>query len=220
MIHVILGERFSSSGVKLALLLGDVEQEGLVNWTGGRVPDSLNQHSYTNKLRQLTELSQAGIPTPTFSTTPGTDGEWLARRNFHQQGFDFTNRRLQRGHLPADYFVKKEDIVDEWRVHVFRTKKDNMRILRVAKRVPARVDHHPWVRSHRLGWRLSYVGGASEPYIQAARAALRALHLDFGAVDLGVRPDSSPCVLEVNTCPGIEGNTLIKYAEAIKERLS
>jgi hypothetical protein len=223
MIEVITDRR-SVSGEALRAILARESAEvtpqptGKVNWTGSPLAESLNARAYTNKLKQLIDLGAAEVPTIAYSNRK-EGPEWFARRIHHQQGYDFTNRRFRRqAERLADYWVKKEEFTDEFRVHVFRTKKDNMRILRVAKRVPARDDHHPWVRSHRLGWKLSYVGGASEPCIQAARAAMRALHLDFGAVDLGVRPDNSPCVLEVNTCPGIEGGTLELYVDNIMER--
>lgn len=93
-----------------------------------------------------------------------------------------------------------------------------MRVLRTAKKVQNRPDAHPWVRSHRLGWKLSYIGGISDLGKQIARNAVRALHLDFGAVDIGIRNNGDPFVLEVNTCPGLEGGTLDMYATNILER--
>ena len=177
----------------------------------------LNGEAFTNKLRQALRLGIAGLPTVTVSLAKEGDN-WYPRRNDHQQGFDFTSYSLRRGIIPADFYVKKEEIADEWRVHVFRSAKDNMRVLRCAHKVPNSPAPHPWVRSHRLGWKLSYVGGIPDAGKQIARDAVRALHLDFGAVDLGFRAEGSPLVLEVNTCPGLEGGTLEMYAENILER--
>jgi hypothetical protein len=84
--------------------------------------------------------------------------------------------------------------------------------------VQSRPDAHAWVRSHRLGWKLSYIGGANDTQKQIAKDAMRALHLDFGAIDLAVCNDGREIVLEVNTCPGLEGGTLTMYAENIIER--
>lgn len=201
-----------------------VEKNVIVNWTGTVFhkddPDPaivLNEHSFTNKLRQALRLSDAGVPTITVALQ-GNGKEWIPRRNNHQQGFDFTNTRLRRGQLNADFYVKKEDIVEEWRAHVFLSTKGNMRILRTAKKVQNRPDAHSWVRSHRLGWKLSYVGGLSDVGKQIARDALRALHLDFGAVDIGFRKEGDPFILEVNTCPGLEGKTINLYVNSIIER--
>lgn len=220
MIQVVMNKP-SAAGKSLQKLIGKIETKNpfKVNWTGAPLPDTLNAAAFTNKFRQALVLSRAGVPTVKVSIfKKGAD--WLPRRANHQQGYDFTNRRFLRGRIPADFFVKKEDLIDEYRVHVFRTKQDNMRILRIARRVPNRPDYHPWVRSHRLGWKLSYVGGLCEEGKEISRNALRALSLDFGAVDIGLRAESSPIVLEVNTCPGIEGNTLELYAENIIERFS
>ena len=196
----------------------------VVNWSGSPLSNLdhnaevlLNGEAFTNKLRQALRLGIAGIPTITISLVK-EGSNWYPRRNDHQQGFDFTSRSLRRGDIPADFYVKKEEIVDEWRVHVFRSAKDNMRILRTAKKVPNRPDAHPWVRSHRLGWKLSYIGGVSDLAKQLSRDAVRALHLDFGAVDIGIRREGDPFILEVNTCPGLEGETIEMYAENILER--
>jgi hypothetical protein len=226
MILVEMGERRSQTGRELQeTLTAYPDRVGVVNWTGANLHGQealtiLNARSTTNKLQQLLLLSAAELPTVQYNNrSQGLD--WLPRRIHHQQGYDFTNRRfIRRAARLADFWVKKEEFTDEFRVHVFLTKRDNVRILRVAKRVPATDDHHPWVRSHRLGWRLSYVGGAPEPALQASRAALRALHLDFGAVDLGIRGNGSPCILEVNTCPGLEGGCLDRYCENIVERFT
>ena len=46
--------------------------------------------------------------------------------------------------------------------------------------------------------------------------AIRALHLDFGAVDIIYNErENQFYVLEVNTAPGLEGTTLQKYTESI-----
>lgn len=197
-------------------------QDVVVNWSGSPIRGGpsqivLNGNAHSDKLRQAVKLGVAGVPTITVSLTNEGVG-WLPRRISHQQGFDFTNRALREGRLPADYFVKKEYTTDEYRVHVARTKKDNLRILRTAVKVPRVARPHPWVRAHRLGWKLSYVGGAPESVKQAARNALRALSLDFGAADIGLRFDGTPCVFEVNTCPGLEGNNLQLYLDFFVER--
>lgn len=221
----ILCQRRSQTGNLLREKCDGIEtpRDLLVNWTGGPVdPEGqlvLNAFARSNKLSQAIRLTTAGIPTITVSfRKEGPD--WYARRSSHQQGFDFTNKKLQSGRLEADYFVKKEELTDEWRVHVFRTRKDNMRVLRCARKVPNSENYHPWVRSHRLGWKLSYVGGIPDVGRSISRSAVRALLLDFGAVDIGFNREGNPLVLEVNTCPGLEGGTLDLYAANFVERAS
>ena len=80
--------------------------------------------------------------------------------------------------------------------------------------------HHPWIRSHSSGWRLDYGEGARtvrQKHRDAAKAAVLALGLDFAAVDVAETRDKRVLVLEVNRAPGLEGVTVAKYVEKIKE---
>jgi D-alanine-D-alanine ligase-like ATP-grasp enzyme len=52
----------------------------------------------------------------------------------------------------------------------------------------------------------------------ASLAAVAALGLDFGAVDLGYNQKAKKCVVyEVNTAPGLEGTTVDRYFAAIQK---
>lgn len=54
--------------------------------------------------------------------------------------------------------------------------------------------------------------------VRAARAAMAAVGLDFGAVDvIWNRKQKKAYVLEINTAPGITGTTVQSYAEALRE---
>lgn len=138
--------------------------------------------------------------------------EWLPRRNNHVGGVDLLN-----GVDHPDYFSKKENIVEEYRLHMFLGKS-----IRAGKKVkrPTRPDgrtpSHEWIRSFDAGWVIQYDGFSSTKDMRAIAAkALKALGLDFGAVDLGKKADGSLIVLEVNRAPGIENNTVESYATHI-----
>ena len=45
---------------------------------------------------------------------------------------------------------------------------------------------------------------------------MRALGLDFGAVDIVINRDNQPVILEVNAAPGIQGTTLENYKKAVQ----
>lgn len=53
--------------------------------------------------------------------------------------------------------------------------------------------------------------------LDTAVAAVKALGLEFGAVDMLLLPDGSERVLEVNTAPSCDGATLMAYLDAIAD---
>lgn len=187
----------------------------LVNWTGSRLSEEefpqevLNRESRTDKLAQLIRLDMKNVRIPHYSLF-ALEG-WLPRTRYHQQGRDFTPRRP----LEPDFWVKRVSADDEWRLHFFRTAKGNIRLLRSGLKLPKGQGYHPWVRSHRLGWKISYIGGAPEALVEEGRKAIAALNLDFGAVDILQDYHGRGVVLEVNTCPGLEAGTLSRYVEQI-----
>lgn len=138
--------------------------------------------------------------------------DWLARRNNHVGGSDLLNAPDA-----PDYYSKKENIVEEYRLHMFLGKS-----IRAGKKVQkqtrpdGRTPPHAWIRSFDAGWVIDYNGFESTKAMrELAAAALKALKLDFGAVDMGKRADGSLLVLEVNRAPGIENNTTATYATKI-----
>jgi hypothetical protein len=166
--------------------------------------------SLITSLQQLQGAVQRPIPV-------AEDGEWLPRIRNHVGGNDLLTPPAH-----AEFWVKKENIVEEFRVHSFLGKS-----IRAGKKVhridPAWValgrEPHAWIRSWDGGWRIGYDGVSlrgRQNVRDLAHAAVRALGLDFGAVDIGVRGDGTLLVLEVNRAPGIEGGTVEKYADAIR----
>lgn len=218
----VIREKTGGTGARLAKLLEDSESFGKVNWTGRIVilpgPEPvLNSQARTDKLFQLGKLKEAGLPTPEFREKTSLlplDPSWVPRTKFHQQGFDFTRP------IRPDYWVKRLSLDDEWRLHIFRTKKGNLKLLRSGLKLPKGKIFHPWVKNHRLGWKISYIGGAPGDLVDLGRKALEALRLDFGAVDVARTSGGAGILLEVNTCPGLEAGTLGLYVAAIKERLA
>jgi hypothetical protein len=133
---------------------------------------------------------------------------WLPRRMNHVGGHDL----LHPPQTP-EFWSKKEELVREFRIHCFRGKS-----IRAGVKVH-REGHtpHPWIRSLDGGWRISYDGfNSPRPMRELAARACEALHLDFGAVDIGQKADGSLLVLEVNRAPGLDGNTITAYANAVR----
>lgn len=162
-----------------------------------------------SKLTDAKILRAASVSTIEVSTDDkrGKEG-WLPRTSDHHGGLDL----LKPGR--ADFWVKKLDIAEEFRVHSFRGKS-----IRAGVKIHRKdfKDPHPWIRSWDGGWRIVYDGKSiKQAHRDIAHAAIKALGLDFGAVDLGRTVDGSLVVLEVNRAPGIEGGTLAAYQAAIE----
>lgn len=144
---------------------------------------------------------------------PAVVGEWLGRRFHHVGGKDLLGLNRQ----PPQYFALKEDIVEEFRIHSFKGKSIRAGKKVIREDVPAN-RRHAWIRSWDGGWRMAYEGVRGNPELRnLAHAAVTALGLDFGAVDIGKRRNGTFFVLEVNRAPGIEAGTVTKYKEAIQE---
>ena len=151
--------------------------------------------------------------------------EWLPRKKAHVGGLD-----LLTPPTDPDYWVLKETIAKEFRVHSFmgRSIRSGVKVPRdgwepvgnydMPGDIPGRTPlYSKWVRSWDGGWRISYDShSVRQKHRDIAHAAVKALGLDFGAVDVAERPDGSVFVLEVNRAPGIEQGTLSAYARAIE----
>lgn len=171
----------------------------------------------TAPIRQGVEQLQASFaalaralmdPVP-VAPPPQDLGEWIGRLNNHVGGNDL----LSPPPVP-NYFVKKENLVAEYRVHSFLGRSIRAGIKRHRDRVE---DPHPWIRSWDGGWRIVYDGDSvRQRHRDLAHQAVRALGLDFGAVDIGQKSDGSLIVLEVNRAPGLEGGTIEAYSRAIQ----
>ena len=159
-------------------------------------------------LTTLQNLKRAQL-TPVPVATPTAALGWVPRLFNHTGGAD-----LLTPPATPDFYVKKEEFVNEYRVHSFMGKS-----LRAGKKAvrDGFQNPHAWVRSWDGGWRILYDGvTAKQRHRDIAHRAVAALGLQFGAVDIGERRDNSLVVLEVNRAPGLEGGTVDAYSRAIQ----
>lgn len=171
-------------------------------------------HDALGNLRNaLGNRVQAPAPRVVAPQPPVVNAEWIGRTFNHVGGKDLLNPTPR-----PNYFVKKEDIVDEYRIHSFNGQ--SIRAGRKVHRDDFRGRIHPWVRSWDGGWRMAYEGVRGTPQLRdLAHQAVRALGLDFGAVDIGILRDGRAIVLEVNRAPGIEGGTVERYRDAVNRAI-
>lgn len=187
----------------------------------------LNAGPKVNKIDDTRNLTNAGVPT--IQTSPYPSRGFVKRLKFHVGGNDLLNPPET-----PDFWVRKYDFVDEYRVHSF-----DGRAIKSGKKVPragftvaaseaewaerkARGEQvaHPWIKSYDGGWMVNYVGFHSDkPLRKVAHKAVEALGLTFGAVDIGDTGPNSDMnrylVLEVNRAPGMEGTTIDAYVRSI-----
>jgi len=78
------------------------------------------------------------------------------------------------------------------------------------------------IKSNTRGYKFSQIKPESVPkdLVDQAVKALKALNLDFGAVDCVIDTEKKPFIIEVNTGPGLEGTTFKAYAEALARRIA
>jgi glutathione synthase/RimK-type ligase-like ATP-grasp enzyme len=201
----------------------------VVNWGSSRAfahSNMLNKPQAiamaTNKLYALQKMKEAGVSVPDFTTDKAVAQEW------QEDGFRVVCRTILTGHsgqgiviaqpdepiTSAPLYTKYTKKDKEYRVHVFKGK-----ILDVCeKRKRSGMEGaNSLVRTLNNGWvycRQSVV--LPDVAKTLSLNAVKALGLDFGAVDIIARGDKFYC-LEVNSAPGIQGTTLQKYVEALRE---
>lgn len=192
-----------------ALELFNHVKESAEDFTALEFSRSMPMITGVSQLRQtlmrFDEALQRPLPAPV--QIPAAD--WLPRTNNHVGGNDL----LHPERNTPDFWVKKEGIVKEYRIHSFKGKSLRAGIKAVRDGFPS---PHAWIRSHDAGWRIKYDGVSSKKkHRELAHKAVEALGLDFGAVDIAERADGSLFVLECNRAPGIESGTITVYADAI-----
>lgn len=182
-----------------------------------------------NKLRTFERLNNSGVRVPPYTTNRvkalewiGNDGIVVARKSLtSSEGY---------GIVVCDHTVKLPDCNlytkhlrhrDEYRVHVF-----NKQVIDIAEKRRTTEGRYEkasklnrLIRNWRNGWVFAHqdVNAPQDVREQAIRAVM-ALDLDFGAVDIGYRQkDAKAYVFEVNTAPGLEGQTITRYADAVRQ---
>ena len=180
-----------------------------------------------NKLNCLSVLYNNGVPAPEFSTDIADALVWLSEKSdivcrktvtgHSGEGIELVKYRddLQILDIPEcplyTKYIKKRD---EYRVHVFKGDVIDIQLKKKAKAV----DVNYQVRTHAGGWIFAREDiNPPEQVIEAAINAVNALGLDFGAVDVAWNTKKGAFVLEVNTAPGLEGQTIQSYVTAITE---
>lgn len=214
----------------------------IVNWGNPRRPGWWNRipngHSLNspeavaraiNKISTFRALREAGIQIPDFATTRQAAAALFTREGTRvlcrtaitaHSGRGIQIATNQRELVAAPLYVKYVPKREEYRLHVLNGEVIDIEQKRRRNGVEQDQEER-LVRSHRNGWIFARnnVTAPNAAVRTAAIGAVRALGLDFGAVDLGYHPTHGVRVYEVNTAPGIEGTTVERYAVALRRLL-
>lgn len=221
-------KRIRHEGSRLKLGRNDT----LINWGSARLPDHvasagtvLNSPeavaSASNKRNFFNRVGTAARCVPA-TTNPAEASAWgdkvVVRHilNGHSgQGIEIVEKGQpvpQNAPLYTRYIGKDS----EWRIHV-----KGGQVIDYARKIkdPEHVGDVDWnVRNHAGGFIFARNSGTpSEDTVAQAVAAVESIGLDFGAVDVLVgKKDGLSYVLEINTAPGLVGQTVTNYAGAFR----
>lgn len=204
-----------------------------INWGASTlarqiVGEAINKHAAvsnaSDKLISFKLFKEAEVPIPEFTESKEEAEKWLAEgkrvvartklRAHSGEGIVISDPdngvKLADAKLYTRYIPKAE----EYRLHVYQD--EVFFTQRKARNKDIPDDKVDWlVRNHGNGFiyaNLDVKMSSAAKAHKAAIMAVKALSLDFGAVDLVYnRQKDTYYVLEVNTAPGLTGSTLDAY---------
>ena len=205
----------------------------VINWGASEIPyqislcNVLNKPEHiqcvTNKLSFFQTLKGLSL-TPRFTTEGWEAIDWIKKGSkvvcrtllnaSEGRGIVLANDvpELVEAPLYVAYVPKK----DEYRVHIFGGE-----VIDVQKKVWKREHPNPnWeIRNHRNGFIYTRTDiNPPEAVQEVAQLAFSAFSIDFGAVDvIWTENKKRALALEINTAPGLEGQTIVSYANALRE---
>lgn len=206
------------------------EDAGIFNLPNA-VSNAVNKHT------AFSIMEQRGVNVPLFSTEKEDAVLWIneyrdkvaCRTLLSSSGGNGLYVCSEESEFPEEaklyvQYIRKDK---EYRVHIIKVNKEPGFLIRRKRRLTSQeleargiTERNPRVRNSANGYifsdRLDIPWDCEQAMKDQARAALEALGLDFGAVDIVLQKDTDiPFVLEVNTAPGLEGSTFNWYVEQL-----
>lgn len=211
----------------------------VINWGASTIKRKIECAKYlnytgavekaANKLQTFKALD-GHCPIPEWTTSKEEASKWLAEdvivverhklTGHSGEGIRLVYHDDKENYLSDDakLYVKYIPKTHEYRLHVFRDKV--FFVQRKARNKDVADENVNWkVRNHGNGFIYAHQDvDVPDEAKQAGIMAIKALGLDFGAVDMIYNAKRNKYyVLEVNTACGLQGETLNKYVEIFKQ---
>lgn len=182
-----------------------------------------------HKLKTFECLSQADVNIPMFTTNPriaqelADNGSTVVVRHtctgHSGEGIELVEpgQKLTDEQKEAPLFTLYIPKKEEYRIHV--SSLDGVFFVqRKARKKDVPDEKVNWkIRNHSNGFIFAHNGvDVPDEAKRMAINALKAVNLDFGALDVMLGRDGKWYVLEINTACGVEGTTTTKYVEILK----
>lgn len=169
----------------------------------------------TNKHAAFVQMRDKQVSIPDFATKPpnGSNDIWLARTIVTGSGGEgIVVVRPGEAFPAAPLYVKYIQKTLEWRMHVVDGKV--IFVQQKKRKSDAEQDKdQKLIRNYDNGWVFCPIelDQATDEFKAEAVKAIKAVGLDFGAVDMiAGKKDGKPYILEINTAPGLESPGLIE----------
>lgn len=212
------------------------EHDLVINWGNSIEPNWngckwLNHPSYVgvavNKQFAFETFKKSNVSIPPFTTSYEEAKEWFSQNNAvvvqrqllasnSGKGIKLAESVEELDKKDTKLYVKYIPKNAEYRVHVFQG--DVIDIQQKRKKIGWQENkkYSSKICSHNNGWVFCRDDvNIPDKCIAEAISAVTALKLDFGAVDVIYNKlKNNAYVLEVNTAPGIEGETMFSYVNA------
>jgi len=189
----------------------------------------------SDKLRALQILQEKTVNVPKFWTSFNSARTHVkfplyCRRRHHTMGKDIimihNESELANGFHDGRYVVESIKFDKEYRIHIF-----NSKMISASKKYfgeelwteLGKPDKKDIIRNNSNGWRYHYIKdfkNVPEDVVKQAKAAVIALGLLWGAVDIIRTPDKKSYVLEVNSAPGLRDAGVDIYVSEFKQLMT
>jgi len=203
----------------------------IINWGNSSLPAwsfwperMLNLPQYVERAASKIQTMEVVEHSPDWTTSRAVAEAWLtSEKKWPKKLNAVVCRTLTRANsgkgivlaktveemVNAPLYTRYTPKTDEYRVHVFK----EVGVIDVQqKRQVAGGAENKYIRNHPFGWVFCRENiQVPNSVVEAAEQAVLTLNLDFGAVDIGFHPEIGTYVYEVNTAPGLEGQTLNAY---------